>query len=193
VSEVITVAAIGAHDPGLDDVESLSMQGPAPVFFPSMTFRPKPDLAAFDGVVTTLPSGGPYNPFFGTSAAAPHSAAVAALLLSNNPTLSPAQVQNILTSTALDIEAPGFDNLAGHGRIDALAAINAVAAPTTTTTMPGIATTTMPSGSSTTTSTPPLPSAASSNSRPGSSARTPARPRPCAKASTRRSRSSASG
>jgi subtilisin family serine protease len=134
--EVITVAAINAHDPGLDDIEPFSMQGPAPIFFPSMIFRPKPDIAAFDGVVTTLPAGGVFNPFFGTSAAAPHSAAVAALVLSKNPNLSPAAVQSILTSTAVDIEAPGFDNIAGHGRIDALVAINAVAAPTTTTTIP---------------------------------------------------------
>jgi subtilisin family serine protease len=134
--EVITVAAIDAHDPGLDDVESFSMQGPAPIFFPARVDRPKPDFAAFDRVVTTLPAGGSFNPFFGTSAAAPHSAAVAALLLSKNPSLSPSQVQSILTSTAVDIEAPGFDNIAGHGRIDALAAINAVAVPTTSTTIP---------------------------------------------------------
>jgi subtilisin family serine protease len=130
--EVITVAAINANDPRLDTVEAFSMQGPAPIFFPTRVDRPKPDLAGFDGVVTTLPPGG-LNPFFGTSAAAPHSAAVAALLLSKNPTLSPAQVQSILTSTAVDIEAPGFDNVAGYGRLDALAAINAVSIPTTTT------------------------------------------------------------
>lgn len=55
--EVLAVAAINALDPGLDDVEPFSMQGPAPIFFPSMMFRPKPDLAAFDGVATTLPGG----------------------------------------------------------------------------------------------------------------------------------------
>jgi hypothetical protein len=117
-------------------VEPFSTQGPSPIFFPSPVFRPKPDLAAFDGVATTLPAGGPFNPFFGTSAAAPHSAAVAALLLSKNPRLTPAQVQSILTSTAADIEAPGFDDTAGFGRIDALAAINAVPATTTTTLPP---------------------------------------------------------
>ncbi len=139
VSEVIAVGAIDAFDPGLDDVESFSSRGPALVFFPAPVARPKPDLAAFDGVTTTAPG---FAPFFGTSAAAPHSAAVAALLLSKNSTLSPADVQRVLTSTAIDIEAVGFDHAAGAGRIDALAAINAVSATTTsTTTLP---TTTVP-------------------------------------------------
>jgi subtilisin family serine protease len=150
--EVLAVAAINALDPGLDDVEPFSMQGPAPIFFPSIMFRPKPDLAAFDGVATTLPGGGPFNPFYGTSAAAPHSAAVAALLLSKSPNLSPSQVQSILTSTAVDIDAPGSDNVAGHGRVDALAAINAVSGPTTTTLVSTTTTSTSAPGATTTTS-----------------------------------------
>ncbi len=125
--DVITVAALDAHDAGLNDVEPFSTQGPSPIFFPSAITRPKPDLTAFDGVSTTLSH---FNPFFGTSAAAPHSAAVAALLLSKNPALSPAQLQGILTSTAVDIASPGFDNRTGFGRIDALAAANAVSLPT---------------------------------------------------------------
>lgn len=154
--EVIAVAAINALDPGLDDAEAFTSRGPAPIFFPSLVARPKPDLAAFDGVTTTAPG---FAPFFGTSAAAPHSAAVAALLLSKNPTLSPAQVRTALTSTAVDIEAPGFDNVVGHGRIDALAAINAVGPTTTTitttstTTIPTASTTTLPTVSTTTTPT----------------------------------------
>ncbi len=141
------MAAINALDPGLDDAEAFTSQGPAPIFFPSPIVRPKPDLAAFDGVATTAPG---FAPFFGTSAAAPHSAAVAALLLGASPTLSPAQVRALLTSTAVDIEAPGFDPVVGHGRIDALAAINAVGGPTTTTTTATIPTTTTITTTSTT-------------------------------------------
>jgi subtilisin family serine protease len=104
--EVITVAAINAQDPGLGDIETFSSNGPAPIFFPSPVTRPKPDLAAFDDVATTVPG---FAPFRGTSAAAPHSAAVAALLLSKNPNLTPAQVQSILTSTAVDYRrCPGW-------------------------------------------------------------------------------------
>jgi hypothetical protein len=79
--------------------------------------------------MTTLPAGGGLNPFFGTSAAAPHVAAVAALLLSKNPFLTPAQVKSALMTAAVDIGAPGFDTVAGAGRLDALAATIAVAAP----------------------------------------------------------------
>src|SRR5262249_23102861 len=84
--EVIAVADISAKDSGLDQVESYSSQGPAQIFFPTAVARPKPDLAAFDEVTTTVVPG--FAPFRGTSAAAPHSAAVAALLLSKNAGLS---------------------------------------------------------------------------------------------------------
>jgi len=66
------------------------------------------------------------NPFFGTSAAAPHVAAIAALMLDINPSLTPAQVSSILNSTAVDIGTPGYDNESGFGRIDAFAAAQAV-------------------------------------------------------------------
>jgi hypothetical protein len=75
--------------------------------------RQKPDIAAADGVKTTLPS--PLNPFFGTSAAAPHAGAVAALLKSYRPSLTTAEIRSILTSTALDIEGPGVDRDSGYG------------------------------------------------------------------------------
>src|SRR5262249_10039050 len=84
VPEVVTSAAINVNSPGLATVEDFSSQGPVSIFFPAQETRLKPDLAGFDGVMTTLPAGGEFNPFFGTSAAAPHVAAVAALLLSKN-------------------------------------------------------------------------------------------------------------
>src|SRR5262249_32647740 len=65
--------------------------------------RQKPDVAAADGVATSVPG---FNPFFGTSAAAPHAAAIAALLKSYNPTLTPVQIRQVLTGSALDIEGP---------------------------------------------------------------------------------------
>ena len=74
--------------------------------------RQKPDIAAANGVSTSVPG---FAPFYGTSAAAPHAAAIAALLLSYDPALTPAQVRTALTSTALDIGAPGFDRDAGNG------------------------------------------------------------------------------
>src|SRR5262245_46648157 len=83
----------------------------------------KPDIAAADGGVTSVPG---FNPFFGTSAAAPHAAAIAALLMSFNNALTPAQIRTALTSSALDIEAAGVDRDSGAGIVMALQAIGSV-------------------------------------------------------------------
>ena len=89
----------------------------------------KPDLAAADGVKTTLPANGGLNPFFGTSAAAPHAGAIAALLKSYNPALTPSQIRSLLTGTALDIESAGVDRDAGAGIVMATTALQAAASP----------------------------------------------------------------
>ncbi|WP_460396402.1 S8 family serine peptidase [Actinophytocola sediminis] len=76
--------------------------------------RQKPDITAADGVATSVDG---FELFFGTSAAAPHAAAIAALVLSGNPGIDPAEVREALTSTAIDIQAPGVDGRSGHGVI----------------------------------------------------------------------------
>jgi len=119
IPEAIAVGAIDTAVPGLGTVEFFSSQGPARIEFPSTQIRPKPDLCGFDDVATSVPG---FSPFFGTSAAAPHVAGVAALLLQENPALSPAQVQNVLRSSAVDIGITGFDDATGAGRVDAFAA-----------------------------------------------------------------------
>jgi uncharacterized repeat protein (TIGR01451 family) len=82
--------------------------------------RQKPDLTAADGVSTA--SGGS-NLFYGTSAAAPHAAAVAALFKSAQPIATPAQVRAALIGSAIDIEAPGVDRDTGAGIVMANQAI----------------------------------------------------------------------
>src|SRR5262249_50165994 len=84
--------------------------------------RQKPDIAAADGVTTTVPG---FAPFFGTSAAAPHAAAIAALLKSYNSSLSRGQVRQVLMGSALDIDGPGFDRNSGAGIVMALPALPA--------------------------------------------------------------------
>lgn len=85
--------------------------------------RLKPDIAAADGVMTSVPG---FIPFFGTSAAAPHAAAIAALMWSFNPSLNADQIRTALINTALDIEGVGFDANAGAGIVMAGPALAAL-------------------------------------------------------------------
>ncbi len=85
--------------------------------------RKKPDFTAADGVATSV-SG--FQPFFGTSAAAPHAAAIAALLLSGKPTATPAQIRSALVSSAIDLGPAGFDTVTGSGVIMAGPALAAL-------------------------------------------------------------------
>ncbi|MBZ0090564.1 MAG: S8 family serine peptidase, partial [Thermoanaerobaculia bacterium] len=127
---------------GANPVETFSSDGPRRIFYNANgtpitpgnylssggTLRQKPDIAAADGVATaTTPPGGSFNPFFGTSAAAPHAAAIAALMLQAKPGATPAQVRQAFASTSLDIMAPGVDRDSGYGIVDAAEAVEAIA------------------------------------------------------------------
>ncbi|GAB4568008.1 MAG: hypothetical protein Kow0047_20570 [Anaerolineae bacterium] len=81
-------------------------------------------------VTSTLP-GNRYGWLSGTSMATPHVSGVAALILSLNPFLSPAEVRAILESTADDLGAGGWDPQYGYGRVNAAAAVAAVPSPPT--------------------------------------------------------------
>ena len=74
--------------------------------------RDKPDVTAADGVMTATPG---FNPFFGTSASAPHTAGIAALLKQFMSSLSPTGVKERMENDALDIGAAGTDDVAGNG------------------------------------------------------------------------------
>ncbi len=135
-----------------ENPESFTSLGPTTIFYEYVTdgsgkitgiqrqatpeIRQKPDIAAIDGTDTTF-FGIPdfdntgFPNFFGTSAAAPHAAAVAALLKEADSSLTPAQIYNRLETTAQDIYNSGFDNLTGAGLINAYDAIFAVAEPAT--------------------------------------------------------------
>ncbi len=70
-------------------------------------------------------SGSYTSTFGGTSSACPVVAGVATLVLGYNPSLTGAEVTDILYSTAIDMGASGFDNEYGHGRVNALGALQA--------------------------------------------------------------------
>ena len=85
----------------------------------------KPDAAAADGVYTATPG---FLPFFGTSAAAPHAAGIAALVKSAAPSLNNTQIRRVLTGTAMDNMASGIDRDSGYGILSAPAAVAAAKA-----------------------------------------------------------------
>lgn len=81
------------------------------------------DLAAPGDGILTLARGGGLRTVSGTSFAAPVASGVAALVLSVNPRLTASQLTSILTLTADDLGAPGFDAYFGWGRVNASRAV----------------------------------------------------------------------
>jgi hypothetical protein len=121
--------------------------------------RQKPDFVGPDGVNDTFlgftlasasppfPSNGllsttiaqcqnnpKYPNFFGTSAATPHAAAIAALMLQANSSATPTQIYTALRSSALAMASPSPNYNSGYGFIQADAALALIppAAPTLT-------------------------------------------------------------
>jgi subtilisin family serine protease len=98
------------------------------------------DLAAPGGVFTTY-KGGTYGSTAGTSVSSPIVAGSAALVLSVNPSLSGAQVQNILKQSADDVGPVGWDPSYGWGRVNVARAVSmasGTSAPSPDVTLPVI-------------------------------------------------------
>jgi subtilisin family serine protease len=123
--EALPIAAVDAATPAL--AEAYSSQGPGTISFPFPEVRAVPVLTSVDCVPTQTGALGFFVlPFCGTSAAAPHVAGIAALLIERAPTLSTEQLRGVLTGTAVDLGPPGFDFTYGFGRADAFQALSFV-------------------------------------------------------------------
>jgi subtilisin family serine protease len=88
---------------------------------------PNLDVMAPGADVWSLKGAADYQFLSGTSMAAPHVSGVAMLLLARDPGLSSYAIKATLQETAADLDAPGFDEQTGFGRIDAAAAVATLA------------------------------------------------------------------
>jgi hypothetical protein len=93
---------------------------------PSPTSIPKPDITGVDGV-TINPLGSFTSPFFGTSAAAPHIAALMALLLQHAPGTDPESTLDSVSSLPGGAPATGASSIYGAG-VPCLAKLTAAGA-----------------------------------------------------------------
>jgi|GEM_PF-1015581 len=109
--------AVGSLD-AYDNIDLLSSRGPGACgggIYPRL-------VAPGESVLTTDRMPGFYTIVSGTSFAAPHVAGGMALLMGAFPDATISQIEEALVATAVDLESPGPDNTAGHGRIDLVAA-----------------------------------------------------------------------
>ncbi len=122
LSEVITVAACNEFG---ERKSKTSRDGET---WWGSNFGPEVDVSApgVHIVTTDIMGSGGYNTsgnyvtnFNGTSAATPHVAGVAALILSRNPNLTAGEVEAILRNSTDDIGGVGYDIYTGFGRINA--------------------------------------------------------------------------
>ena len=150
-------------------LEPYSSEGGTPILFSSAgvrlatpLYRQKPDFVAPDGAndtflgfaegvlptaITGCENDTKYPNFFGTSAATPHAASIAALMLQADSTATPSDIYAALRTTALPMGSPQPNDTGGYGFIQADAAFAKIppGAPTLT-----LASTSIAPGNSTT-------------------------------------------
>lgn len=127
------VVSVGAVDKN-DKPAAFSSQGPVTwqeTSYADYPYDPgigliRPDVCAPGVDIISLGNNSEdYAKMSGTSQATPCVAGIMSLMLSKNPELTPEQISMILETTAVKLEEKK-NNKTGSGRVDALAAINAI-------------------------------------------------------------------
>jgi subtilisin family serine protease len=122
VPEVVAVGAIGVNnsdDPEHLQIEGFSSQGPVTISHPAVEIRQKPEICGVDRV-SVSGAGGFSSIFAGTSASAPHVAAIMAQLWAAMPDCTGDEIRDMVLADAVDLGDVGIDNVSGYGRADAL-------------------------------------------------------------------------
>lgn len=135
----ISVGAVNGSDGVGNLIESFSSVGPVSVSFPTAGHIQAPVLVAPDGI--NVDAAGTYfagslfpdGNFYGTSAAAPNAAAVAALIRGAFPFLTAAQLASALQAGAVALGSSLPDPAYGYGRVDAVGSLANFPLPTITT------------------------------------------------------------
>ena len=133
--ELSCVIAVGAVN-GNDEAASFTSQGPVTWQgvdeFGDYAYEPgigliRPDVCAPGVAIKSLDyeNVNGYTNMDGTSQATPLVGGIIALMLQKNPNLMPADICRILEETSVKL-TPNKSNITGVGRVDALAAVNAV-------------------------------------------------------------------
>ncbi len=103
---------------------------------PTPEVRQKPEFCApqggdntFFGADSDCTGKTGFPNFYGTSAAAPHAAGIAALMLEARPNTQPDRLRRVLQDTAVDMKTAGFDFDSGYGLVQADAALEQLTQP----------------------------------------------------------------
>lgn len=135
MSAVIAVGAVNSSDTPADFTSRGPVTWSSIAPYNDYAYQPgmgliRPDVCAPGVNIKSLNylSNTGYTYMDGTSMAAPCVAGVVALMLSKNPNIDPAEIDETLETTALHIAA-NKNNTTGSGRVNALAAVNAIPFP----------------------------------------------------------------
>ena len=123
-----TALTVSALDPDLGLAFFSSFEGYVSLAAPGTDILGPMARAALKGTPLEVEPR-PLFALSGTSMAAPFVAGVAALVLEQSPSMTPAQVRQRLTDTAKDLGPQGFDPDYGHGAVNPAAAVGISALP----------------------------------------------------------------